>query len=230
MGSDNCPTVFNPPQSNFDGDALGDACDDDADGDGRIRNIEDCDDFNPLIYVGGWELCGTGRDENCNGSVDENCVGTPPGGPAPVEYVAITYIYVTPGGTAYENVSIYHEATDAEGNWVARTPPYGPWTTQTDGAYFAWGVAYDGTSPGMDRCERWNTNTVQCTVHVPRGASIRANPNMYQPQFWGCDSPATGMQGSLVIRDASGNAISYSIVPRPLTTGDPACAAEFIAR
>ena len=55
-GSDNCPSVANPSQANFDGDALGDACDPDDDQDGI------CDSGGPLP----------------NGTP-----GTPPGGCAP---------------------------------------------------------------------------------------------------------------------------------------------------
>jgi hypothetical protein len=33
----------------------------------------DCDDTNPLVNVGGTEVCGNGVDDNCNGIVDEGC-------------------------------------------------------------------------------------------------------------------------------------------------------------
>ncbi|OUS29016.1 hypothetical protein A9Q99_10415 [Gammaproteobacteria bacterium 45_16_T64] len=41
---DNCPTVENADQDNLDGDSLGDACDDDRDGDGSPNSIDSCPD------------------------------------------------------------------------------------------------------------------------------------------------------------------------------------------
>lgn len=38
--ADNCPSVANADQANLDGDALGDACDDDIDGDGASNAVE----------------------------------------------------------------------------------------------------------------------------------------------------------------------------------------------
>ena len=45
---DNCPSVFNPDQADFDNDGLGNVCDNDIDGDG-VPNNEDPDDYNPNI-------------------------------------------------------------------------------------------------------------------------------------------------------------------------------------
>jgi len=39
---DNCPDTFNPNQSDFDGDIIGDACDSDIDGDGVLNDIDAC--------------------------------------------------------------------------------------------------------------------------------------------------------------------------------------------
>src|SRR3989344_4865546 len=45
---DNCPSVSNANQADFDNDGIGDVCDNDIDGDG-VPNNEDPDDYNPNI-------------------------------------------------------------------------------------------------------------------------------------------------------------------------------------
>jgi MYXO-CTERM domain-containing protein len=47
-GEDNCPEVGNPDQANLDGDALGDLCDDDVDGD-QVAAADDCDDEDATV-------------------------------------------------------------------------------------------------------------------------------------------------------------------------------------
>jgi hypothetical protein len=44
----------------------------DADGDGA-RWCDDCDDTDPSVHVGAPEICGNGKDDNCNAAVDEGC-------------------------------------------------------------------------------------------------------------------------------------------------------------
>ncbi|HSP54318.1 MAG TPA: hypothetical protein VLS25_01920, partial [Dehalococcoidia bacterium] len=63
-GTDNCPTTPNPGQGNVDGDALGDACDPDADNDGYDNNAE-----------ASTPVCsGTVNDDNGDdGAVNDGC-------------------------------------------------------------------------------------------------------------------------------------------------------------
>ena len=44
----------------------------DLDGDGYLPDV-DCDDSHAGVYPGAPELCGDGRDNNCNGETDESC-------------------------------------------------------------------------------------------------------------------------------------------------------------
>ena len=55
-------------QGDLDGDGLGDACDDDRDGDG-VNAGPDCDDLNPAAFPGNPEVC-DGFDNDCDGIID----------------------------------------------------------------------------------------------------------------------------------------------------------------
>jgi hypothetical protein len=72
---DNCPEVPNYNQRNADatapdGDALGDACDDDDDADGDPDET-DCEPLDPDVFSGATELC-NGVDDDCDGEDDDD--------------------------------------------------------------------------------------------------------------------------------------------------------------
>jgi hypothetical protein len=76
--TDNCPEAFNLDQSaDLDGDGTGDACDDDADGDGHLAIAaqgDDCDDTTDAFYPGS-QVSGTSRPgdvypNNCSDAPD----------------------------------------------------------------------------------------------------------------------------------------------------------------
>lgn len=65
---DNCPTVYNPTQSDFDLDKVGDACDPDIDDDGYINDL-DCEPADAKVNSGMAERC-DGIDNNCDSVID----------------------------------------------------------------------------------------------------------------------------------------------------------------
>jgi len=68
---DNCPSAANPGQQDMDGDRTGDACDDDADGDGFTAAGGDCADTDRNRYPGRPDTTRNGIDDNCDGTADE---------------------------------------------------------------------------------------------------------------------------------------------------------------
>ena len=68
---DNCPNVYNPSQSDVDGDSLGDECDYwDADGDGHTNTYETTYGSLPLNAASRPEVC-DGVDNDLNDGIDE---------------------------------------------------------------------------------------------------------------------------------------------------------------
>ena len=71
---DNCSSVSNPEQADFDYDTIGDACDPDDDDD-KSPDLEDCLPFDDKVHPGADESC-NGKDDDCDGETDEDLGST----------------------------------------------------------------------------------------------------------------------------------------------------------
>jgi hypothetical protein len=71
-GLDNCPSISNPAQEDFDVDNFGDVCDADDDND-MTGDDDDCAPKDPETNPAAEEIC-DGKDNNCNYVVDEGFI------------------------------------------------------------------------------------------------------------------------------------------------------------
>ena len=70
---DNCPSISNADQSDFDDDGMGDVCDSDDDNDG-VLDMVDCDPFDASIAVSVGDACDDGNPVTMNDVVNANCI------------------------------------------------------------------------------------------------------------------------------------------------------------
>lgn len=145
--------------------------------------------------------------------------GAPGTGGSSSCYAAVTYKYTTPGGALFRDVSIYHEATNAQGQPLPRTPPYGPFDGTLGGQQFVRSIAKDDAA-GTTACYVSSGSSVACTVHVPCGSTVRANAWYAGTGInWACSSPSGRVDGTFNTPLVNGTPASVTIAPDPMTPG-----------
>lgn len=131
------------------------------------------------------EQCGNGEDDDCDTQVDENC-----------SQGESTVMYRFKMSGSASSLTIYDEADDAQGDPLPRPVPF----DDTDyGKLFVWGTASDGPSYG---CYSGSTGYIECTVHRPKGSTVRANTHIVMPNgtsLWACASASGTVLGTFEV-------------------------------